>query len=290
MHKHEYDSTNSEVFKVKRTKSKLMIGQTKIRYQKYRPRNQKQASKALVFFSHGNKSTPKAHAKQAKALAEIGFTAITLELPNQKQWLTNGKRIAFLVTKLKKKYSDAPTTKVILVGHSFGGTAVSFAEGRKPQVDGLILLDPALFHKRVLSELVKIKKPVYLLGADRRRFLSKGRRYFRRVLGANLREISVIGATHNDAQYPSLDQLRKGRFQKKTKAIYQNMFLDMLKAAALDIAHPKEKIWQRATEREVMANRIFLHKNAPFLGRVSYALEQPAILEKILMDLDQAPN
>jgi|GEM_PF-5129038 len=263
----------------------VSVGDTALEYRVYMPRVDKTQHKGIVFFSHGNRSTNKAHHEQAKTLSKHGFIAITLKLPNENQWLTNGKRIAYVTTALKTKYSENPDIKMIFVGHSFGGTAVSFAEGRKPQADGIILLDPAVFHKRVLGELSKINKPVYLLGADRRRFLSKGRVYFRRVLGRSLKEVSVIGATHNDAQYPSLDQIRKGHFQRNTKKKYQKVFLDLIVAAAMDITEPKNGHWQNETYSKIQSDQLFLHKNKPFLESKNYALEQPKNLEKLLLDL-----
>ncbi len=272
-------------FKVKKSNHTVSVGETKIKYRLYLPDLTEGTGKGIVFFSHGNKSTNKAHSIQALTLAKHGFISIALRLPNEHQWLTNGKRIAFVTTKLKNRYAKNTKTKVIFVGHSFGGTAVSFAEGRKPQVDGLILLDPALFHKRVLSELSKIKKPVYLLGADRRRFLAKGRKYFRRVLGTNLREVSVIGSTHNDAQYPSLDQLRKGRGQRNTKRQHQNSFLDLIVAAVKDIVEPQKGFWEAEVERKITSEKLFLHQNKPYVKSRGYALEQPAALEKLLLEL-----
>ena len=49
--------------------------------------------------------------------------------------------------------------KIILVGHSFGGSAISIAVGKGAPAAGLILLDPALISKGV-------KKSPFGLQAD----------------------------------------------------------------------------------------------------------------------------
>ena len=57
--------------------------------------------------------------------------------------------------------------KIILIGHSFGGSLVTLVASKTPFIKGIILLDPAVFHKKVIKAMKKIKQPTILLGADR---------------------------------------------------------------------------------------------------------------------------
>ncbi len=78
--------------------------------------------KPLLIFQHGNKAHKGVHKEQAKRAASWGFNVITVEQPNVKRWLTNGKVLSDL-TKLLYKWPQILNSKfdkenIILIGHS----------------------------------------------------------------------------------------------------------------------------------------------------------------------------
>ena len=174
----------------------------------------KQAQKSpLLIFQHGNKASKEYHSEQAKLAASWGFTSITVKQPNQGQWLENGMRLQKLTELLSLwpsllKDSFDPK-KIILVGHSFGGSAIAIAAGNGAPAKGLIFLDPALVHKSVLAKLNKAKLPSILLGADESVFKSRKRQLFFEQINGPISEISIKGATHNDAQFPNIFQWKQ---------------------------------------------------------------------------------
>lgn len=185
----------------------------------------------LVVFSHGNKASKEAHRVQASRIASWGYYALALSLPNRNQWLTNAKRIEKLIAHLRKNpgiiSQSVNIDKIILVGHSFGGSAVSAAAGSGASVLGLVLLDPALVHESIKKYLKKVRVPVMVLGADRDVFRSRKRNQFYKNIGSNVFEASVVGATHNDAQYPSMFESNFG-FDLFTSKTRQETFLSHL--------------------------------------------------------------
>ena len=161
----------------------------------------------LVILQHGNRADRFVHRRQAKRLASWGFHCLTVSQPNQFKWLENGKTLAQLVGLLQswpqligKTYS---ARQIILVGHSFGGSAASIAAAIESDLGGLILLDPALYHKKVKEYLQKVAVPTILLGADPKVFRSRKRAEFFANIAAEMVEVSIANTTHNDAQYPN---------------------------------------------------------------------------------------
>lgn len=163
----------------------------------------------LIIFVHGNKSYKRNHSDQAKRIAAWGMHALVIQLPNIKEWIENGYRIYNLVNLIQKnpnliKYKNKiDINNIVLVGHSFGGSAVSIAGGLGARISGLILLDPAVYNNKVIKYLKKINTPVILLGADKKIFRSKQRYKFFKNINSNILEISIKKSTHNDAQKPS---------------------------------------------------------------------------------------
>ena len=66
--------------------------------------------KPLLIFQHGNKAHKGVHKEQAKRAASWGFNVITVEQPNVKRWLTNGKVLSNL-TKLLYKWPQILNSK-----------------------------------------------------------------------------------------------------------------------------------------------------------------------------------
>ncbi|HNA62973.1 MAG TPA: alpha/beta fold hydrolase, partial [Rhabdochlamydiaceae bacterium] len=100
------------------------------------------------------------------------------------------------------RFADAE--RIILIGHSFGGSAVALAASYGAPVAGIILLDPAIVHENVKKRLRKVNVPIFLVGADKKVFLARERSAFRKFTSDEFCEISIIGATHDDAQDPSM--------------------------------------------------------------------------------------
>lgn len=193
----------------------------------------------LIVFMHGNKYNKQVHRGQARHLASWGFHCLVLELPNQSQWLANGAVIAELLRLLQAYpeilHRDVKVPQVILVGHSFGGSAVSFAASEFPQILGLILLDPALVHSDLVKKFRQIKVPAVVIAADKEVFHSRQRPAFFNNLAGPKITVEVKGATHNDAQLPSIGKVRWG-MDFATTAVYQRRFLHSIVATAFSLA------------------------------------------------------
>lgn len=197
----------------------------------------------LVLIQHGNKSHKEAHILQAKRLASWGIASATLQQKNRNQWVTNGKKIYQLT---KKIYKDGKIgnfridrRKIILMGHSFGGSAVTIAAGSGAPVIGLILLDPAVVADSVLEYMKKVRQPVMLIGADKKIFRSRRRqKFYQRILGS-MGEISIRGATHDDAQYPSMFSIHAFGFDPYTDDSKRHLFLKAITTTAISLSATK---------------------------------------------------
>jgi dienelactone hydrolase len=162
----------------------------------------------MVVISHGNFSGKRSHQAQAERLASWGMHVVVLELPNRDQWLENGVRIAevtnFLYRWPQYIHENADPKRILLVGHSFGGSAVTLAASQGAPAAGIILLDPAVVHPSVADAMKRVSVPGILLGADPKVFQSRKRSLFRQRWQGEFFEISVVQATHDDAQGPSM--------------------------------------------------------------------------------------
>jgi len=194
----------------------------------------------LVIFIHGNNFSKSAHKIQAQNLASWGFHVLTVNAPNTQQWLENGHRIKKLVKMIYGVPSlispKVDRNKIILVGHSFGGSAVITAAAQGAPIKGLILLDPAVYDDIIIDYQKKLTKPVIVLGADPKVFLSRRRSTFSENISAPYAEISVIGATHNDAQYPTLKQSSPWDIEFDAQTSHQKTFKTLILASAISIA------------------------------------------------------
>ena len=161
----------------------------------------------LVIIQHGNLGSKEYHREQAIRLASWGSHVLTLKQVNERKWAHNGYNLAKLVILLQRwpdlLDSKFDPEKIILAGHSFGGSAIGIAAGTGISVRGLIFLDPAVYNTQVGTFLSKIRAPSFILAADRRVFSSRHRATFFGRIPRNVAEISIKGATHNDAQYPN---------------------------------------------------------------------------------------
>ncbi len=194
----------------------------------------------LVIISHGNASDKTDHQVQGEHLASWGMHSLVLQLPNRDQWLANGDTIKRLVAMIHAWPSllnnRVDLNRVILVGHSFGGSAVSLAAATGANVKGVVLLDPAVYDKAVELSLKKNQKPIVLIGADYKVFRSKRRpRFFANTAGP-MAEVSVRNATHNDAQYPRPSSWQQLAISNDTSEARQRTFLAALTAASFSIA------------------------------------------------------
>lgn len=191
----------------------------------------------VVIISHGNFSGKNAHRIQARRLASWGFHVVTLELPNRDQWIQNGevlRRFSEMVHNVPLLLGvNVDTTKIVLVGHSFGGSASILAMGRGAPVIGGILLDPAVVHDNVVLAMKKIDLPMVLLGSDPKLFVARGRKKFSENMSGELLEISVPRSTHDDAQGPSMYSRSALGVDPYTSNDRQKVFGSLLTVAVL---------------------------------------------------------
>ncbi len=194
----------------------------------------------VVLITHGNYSSRNAHNAQARLLASWGFHVVVSDLPNRNQWLENSKRLKNLAELLYRLPGvlgpNADNSRMILVGHSFGGSASIVAASRGAPVMGVVLLDPALVHKQVINDMKSLDLPVVLLGADKSVFTSRGRDRFWKNIGGEIVEISVPSATHDDAQGPSMFARSALGVDPFTSKGNQKIFRSVLTVAVLGIA------------------------------------------------------
>lgn len=191
---------------------------------------------ALVIIQHGNHSRKEAHRNQVTALARAGFAVVAIQFPNVRQWHDNAVALSQAVPILKQGFSirgvPVRTQSIVLVGHSFGGYAASVAAGINQDIKGVILLDPALYSTKGIPHIAKIKAPVVVIGADKRIFRSRKRNTFFEGISTKAIEFSVPGATHDDAQNPSMFALSSYGVDPYTSPKKQAFITDMLVESA----------------------------------------------------------
>lgn len=159
----------------------------------------------LVIMLHGYENSKADHAYQAVHLASWGLHSMVLQLPNKGPWIGHGRTLSRVVGLIRKHPEDIfgrlDTDHVILVGHSFGATAVAHALASGAPVAGAILLDPASIGRTLPTVLGRIRKPVMVIGADDEVFPARGREHFFQYIPANVAEVSIRNADHQDAQF-----------------------------------------------------------------------------------------
>jgi len=160
----------------------------------------------LVIFMHGHGNSKASHAQQAAHVASWGVHCLTLDLPNAGPWLFNGKTLArvadFIASQPAIFNNRVDVGRIVLVGHSFGGVAVTVALAEGARSSGGVLLDPASDEYGLPHYLRKISQPLLLVGADRNVSSTLNRDYFYQYPSRGVAEVSVKGAAHEDAQDP----------------------------------------------------------------------------------------
>jgi pimeloyl-ACP methyl ester carboxylesterase len=194
----------------------------------------------LVIFLHGHDSSKRAHGKQASHLASWGMHGVSVQLARNGPWESNGRTLARLVSFVSRSPqaidSRIDTSRIILVGHSFGAYAVAVALAEGAPAAGAILLDPGAVGKGSPAILRRIQKPVMVLGADDELSTPRNRDYFYEYVRGAVAEVSIRDAVHEDAQYPSEFALRNGGVDPDTTEELQVTFVSALTAAALSLA------------------------------------------------------
>jgi pimeloyl-ACP methyl ester carboxylesterase len=194
----------------------------------------------LVIFLHGHDSSKRAHAYQADHLASWGMHCVSIQLPRQGPWVRNGRTLTRVVRFIHRSpqviSSRIDVSKIILVGHSFGASAVSIALAEGAPAAGAILLDPAAVGRELPLFLRKVDKPVMVLGADDELSYARNRDYFYDYVRGRIAEVSIKDATHEDAQYPSEFAVRNFGFDPDTTEEAQITFVSALTAAAISVS------------------------------------------------------
>lgn len=184
----------------------------------------------LVILLHGYNNTRADHAYQGLHLASWGMNSIVLQLPNRGSWVNHGRTLARVVEYIRRRPSEFPNAdvnRIVLVGHSFGASAVAYALAQGAQASGAVMLDPASFGPALQAALGKINRPVIVLGADEEVFPARGRELFFRHIRENIGELSIRSAGHEDAQFRLNDTVPREE---------QLAFVSALTAAVISIS------------------------------------------------------
>ncbi|MGE5307004.1 MAG: dienelactone hydrolase family protein [Alphaproteobacteria bacterium] len=194
----------------------------------------------LVIVLHGHNNSKEDHAFQAMHLASWGMQGLALDLPNRGPWIANGRTLAALVNAIhgNSQLVDGriDADKIILVGHSFGATAVATALGEGAPALGGVLLDPAGIGRGLSQLLKRITVPVMVIGADEEIFPTRNRGLFYRFIPAGVGEISIRDTLHEDAQYPNQHTLRAFEDDPDETEEAQITFVSALTASAFSLA------------------------------------------------------
>ena len=194
----------------------------------------------LVIFLHGHESSKAAHAKQAMHVATWGMHAVSVQLPNKGPWPNNGRTLARLVQLIHRSPQlidpRVDVNKIILVGHSFGASAVSVALASGAPAMGGILLDPAGIGRDLTKLLRQVQRPILILGGDDEVYSTRNRQYFFDYIPRHVAELSIKDAVHEDAQYPSDYAVKNGGVDPNTTEELQVTFVAALTAAAMSLA------------------------------------------------------
>lgn len=162
----------------------------------------------LVILLHGYNNGKADHAYQGLHLATWGINCIVVQVASRGSWITHGRTLARIVDHIRKRpkeFYDIDTSRIVLVGHSFGGSSVVYALGQGAAASGAVLLDPASYGRNLITSLERVKTPVMVLSADDEVFPARGRDLFYAHLRGNTGEVSIRNAGHEDAQFKLSD-------------------------------------------------------------------------------------
>jgi len=192
----------------------------------------------LIVLLHGHDNSKEDHAYQALHLATWGLHGLALRLPKEGPWDDNGRTLADLVELIHRSPgildSRIDTSRIVLVGHSFGGSAAAIALGAGTPALGAILLDPAGIGAPLPEFLRRIRSPVVIIGADASITLTRDRSDFYDLIRRDIVEVSIVGAHHEDAQFPMEPPLQlSGTDPARREA--QFTFVSALTAAAFSL-------------------------------------------------------
>lgn len=210
----------------------------------------------LVIFLHGHDCSKEAHSRQAMHVASWGMHAMSVQLSKTGPWDVNGRTLARIVNLIHRSPgiidSRIDVSRIILVGHSFGGHAVAVAMVQGAPVAGGILLDPAYFGRASPEFLYKIKKPVMVLGADEILHPVRRREYFYDYIQSDIVEVSIKDATHEDAQYPSETSLQNAGVDTETTEALQITFVSGITATAFSLSATRGLDYAWSSLREMI--------------------------------------
>jgi dienelactone hydrolase len=194
----------------------------------------------LVIVLHGLDNSKEDHAFQAMHLASWGMHSIAADLAKRGPWIANGRTLAKLVAAIYRTPQiiddRIDVDKIILVGHSFGATAVATALGTGAPVLGGVLLDPAGIGRQLPQLLRRITVPVMIIGADEDIWPTRNRGQFYRFIPSAVGEISIRDTVHADAQYPNEHTLRAFDDNPDDTEEAQITFVSALTAATFSLA------------------------------------------------------
>ena len=192
----------------------------------------------LVIILHGLDNSKADHAYQALHMASWGIHSLTLQLPNNGQWVANGSTVTRVVNAIYRQPELIDTrvdaSRIILVGHSFGASSVAISLAEGAPAAGGILLDPAGIGEEMPKYLSRVAKPVMLLGADEKVSATNDRSYFYRFIRSGVGEVSIRDAGHSDAQYPAEIPVKFFSSEPDTEEL-QITFVSALTAAAFSL-------------------------------------------------------
>jgi len=193
----------------------------------------------LVILLHGLDNSKQTHGYQALHLASWGMHSLSLQLPNNGPWVTNGHTLARMV----KSIHDRPEIidrridpqRIVLAGHSFGGTSVAVALAQGAPAVGGILLDPAGVSRTLPDHLGKIRVPVMVVSSDARVSVARNRDDFYDYMQGDVAEISISGASHEDAQFPLETAMPEAGTHTSARDDAQLSFVGALASAAFSL-------------------------------------------------------
>jgi pimeloyl-ACP methyl ester carboxylesterase len=194
----------------------------------------------LIIVLHGHDNSKEDHAFQAMHLASWGMHGIAVDMPKHGPWIANGRTLARLVDAIHRTpqlvEGRVDADKIILVGHSFGATAVAAALGERAPARGGVLLDPAGIGRQLPQLLQRITVPVMVIGADEDIRPTRNRGQFYRFIPSAVGEISIRDTVHEDAQYPNQHTLRPFEDDPDDTEEAQIAFVSALTASAFGLA------------------------------------------------------